>query len=47
MQLNMCSPADAVASHVDYAFVRLEIQCWRVSHVDLMAFVREERRIGL
>jgi len=43
----ICLPANTITSHVDNAFVRLRIQLWRLAHVDLMAFVCEQRRIRL
>jgi hypothetical protein len=43
----ICLPANAITSHVDNAFVRLRVQLWRLAHVDLMAFVCEQRRIRL
>ena len=43
----ICLPANAITSHVDNAFVRLRIQLWRLAHVDLMAFVCKQRRVGL
>lgn len=43
----ICLPANTITSHVDNAFVRLRIQLWRLSHVDLMAFICEQRRIRL
>jgi hypothetical protein len=45
--LAICLPANAITSHVDNAFVRLGVQLWRLAHVDLMAFVCEQRRIRL
>jgi hypothetical protein len=43
----ICLPANAITSHVDNAFIRLGIQLWRLAHVDLMSFVREQSRIRL
>jgi hypothetical protein len=45
--LAICLPANAITSHVDNEFVRLGVQLWRLAHVDLMAFVCEQRRIRL
>jgi hypothetical protein len=45
--LAICLPANAITSHVDNAFVRLRIQLRRLAHVDLMSFVREQRRVRL
>jgi hypothetical protein len=42
-----CLPANTITSHVDNAFVRLGVQLRRLAHVDLMSFVREQRRVRL
>ena len=43
--IKLASATYAIAPHMNYTFVRLRIELWRIAHMDVMMLISVQRRI--